>query len=328
MLKTERRATRLSNDRSFNRYYHEISKTAVLSAADEQRLYYSYYRAVKISKSFFQKKHGPLCAWGCTERELWDQKERQIYRRHVSDKNEVRNKLIENCLRQVVKTALRYTRNADRAKDLISAGNTGILIAIGRFQPYRKTRFLSYANYWLHLHIREELYGESLVTIPRWRQKVSQKVRNVTDEYAKKNEEAPDEEVCRQADLSERQLRSLHEYGNPSFTSLDHVTVPMKVRAFKTPHDDEIITKEIHGHLATYLRTLKPSEQFIVEAYYGVVVESMSLRQLANVLHVSSERIRQIKEKAIGKLRTTYKRRLNMVSQFGPDEQVSSQITP
>ena len=323
MLKTERRVTHLSNDRSFNRYFHEVSKTAVLSAQDEQELYAGYYRALKITESLFKKKNGSQSTWGSLENNLWDQKERQVYKRHVLDVDGIRSKLINNCLRQVVKMALRYTRNADKVKDLISAGNTGILIAIDRFQPYRKTRFLSYANYWLHLQIREELYGESLVAVPRWRQKVAQRIHNVTDEYAKKNEEAPDEEICRQADLSERQLRNLHKYGNPSFTSLDRTSVPMKIRSYVAPHDDEVINSEINGHLSTYLRTLKPSEQFIVEAYYGVVVDPMSLRQLANVLHVSSERIRQIKETAICKLRTTYRRRLNMVSQFGADEQVS-----
>jgi RNA polymerase primary sigma factor len=258
---------KLSRDRAFHQYYGEVGRTEMLTPKAERELFNRY------------RKKDDLAA---------------------------RDKLIHNCLRSVVKIANQYSRNADTIKDLISAGNLGVLHALKRYDPKKKTRFLSYATYWIQLFIREEVYDADLVTMPRWRQKAIRKVKRVNSQYhLQEGRRAEDDEICAEADLSPTQLSRLRRIERLQFSPLDILTKASQ----SSPNDDDraafntTLDNEVKQLLSRYLKVLGPKENFVLRAYFGLVTDPMSLRQIANVIGVSSERVRQVKVHALTQLR-------------------------
>lgn len=250
------------HDDNFARYYNDVGRTEILNAATERQLF-------------------------------------KLYRK--SKDRVARDKIVEGCLRFVVKLAHQYTSDLDQLKDLISAGNVGLLVAIDRFDPDRGTRFLSYATHWVLLHIRGELQSDSLVSMPLWRQKAVRRIRRLkSTSNTQKGIDPTDEEICYEADLSSSQLQKLRV---ESFCY-----VPLEGAALSNNGtESRTINAESVDILRQMLGTLGVKEQFVLRAYFGLVADPMSLRQIASVLGVCSERVRQIKSDALGKLRRNFR---------------------
>lgn len=266
--KAKRTETSLAKDRIFRTYYREVGRTKMLDAQTERNLFLKYQRTGSIK---------------------------------------ARDALVHNCLRQVVKLARQYSGNSGKIKDLISAGNMGVLCALDRYDPNRNTRFLSYATYYIKLYIRKELYGSDLVSMPRWRQKAMSKIKSVKAAAEREGREADDEEICMATDLSKAQLERL-QVCRLHFPSIDDVT-PLHKSA---KADREVIAAETKSFLGAALKTLNVRERFILRAYYGFIDEPWSLRQIANFLGVTSERIRQIKRDALCTLQKKFSKQLRI----------------
>lgn len=268
------RPTQLSHDRCFHRYYEEVGRTEMLSPKIE----YGYAsRYVKSRKAIKKSKRAKL-------------------------DTEARDKLINNCLRSVVKIATQFSRDPDLVKDLISAGNLGVFHALDKYELHRNTRFLSYATYWIQFYIREELDKVDLVSMPRWRQKAIRKIRQVNTHYvSREGRNANDEEICERTELSRVQLGRLQQV-----TQLRFSTIASLLR--HNPTDDQEIFKqtldqETKDALTQCLKVLGPKHNFVVRAYFGMVTDPMSLHQIAKIIGVSSERVRQVKVEALRRLR-------------------------
>lgn len=265
---TTRARNTLANDKNFHCYYKEVGRTKMLTPQSERELYKQY------------KKNKDVGA---------------------------RDALVHNCLRQVVKIAKQYSRDPDQVKDLISAGNLGVLDALGRYDPNRKTRFLSYATYYIKLYVREELYDSSLVSMPRWRQKAVRKVNRVKSSAEREGREANDDELCAATELSKAQLERLR-VDHFCFPSIDNVPPPHE----SPKADQSAIDAETKGFLDAALKTLGVKEGFVLRAYFGYIDEPWSLRQIAGVLGVSSERVRQVKMDALAALQKKFSKKLNV----------------
>lgn len=258
----------LAQDKNFHSYYKEVGRTKMLTPTEERKLYMKYKRSKNIK---------------------------------------ARDALVHNCLRQVVKIARQYSRDPDTVKDLISAGNLGVLNALDRYDPTRNTRFLSYATYYIKLYIREELYDSGLVNMPRWRQKAVRKVNRVKSSAAREGRQVNDDELCEATELSKTQLERL-KVDHFCFPSIENVPPPHE----KPEADQSAIDAETKGFLDAALKTLGVKESFVLRAYYGYIDEPWSLRQIAGVLGVSSERVRQIKMDALGFLQRKFSKNLKI----------------
>jgi len=255
----------LSQDPNFHRYYGDVGKTEVLNAQQEAAIFEKYAR--KGDKAGAAAK-----------------------RMRAQD----RDKIVHNCLRQVVKVARQYASDPDVIKDLISCGNIGILRALETYDPKRNIRFLSYATNYIHLYILEELYSTSLVSVPRWRQKAARKLNRARSEAEQRGIELDDDELCEVTDLSPAQLSRLGT-GRLCFPSIDLIAPPHD----KPTADHKAIDAETKAYLSAALQTLTVKEAFVLRAYYGFIDEPRSLRQIAAVLGITSERVRQIKTTAL-----------------------------
>ena len=271
---TPYRPTQLSHDRCFHRYYEEVGQTEMLSPAVE------FVYAVRYVKS------------------------REANKKSKRAKVDViaRDKLIHNCLRSVVKIATQFTRDPDLVKDLISAGNLGVFHALEKYELNKNTRFLSYATYWIQFYIREELDNVDLVSMPRWRQKAIRRIHQINTQYvSREGRDADATELCAETELSPIQLNRLQKITRLRFSTIANLLQ-------HSPDDDQEIFKQTLDHetcnaLAQCLKVLGPKHNFVVRAYFGMVTDPMSLHQIAKIIGVSSERVRQVKVEALRRLR-------------------------
>jgi len=260
-------------------YYNAVSKEEILDAQTERDLFISY------------KKTGDPQA---------------------------RDRIIGSALRFVIKLARKYARDEEMTKDLVSAGNVGLLKAMDRYQLDRNTRFLSYATSWVLLEMRNELYNSRLVSLPLWRQKAIHKTRQVNARSEAKNGfRATVDELSYETELSPSQLNRLYDR---SYVKVISIHEP-RATASADPHDDsacllnvladsnaqidcQAVDDETRALLHTCISRLPTvTEQFVIKAYFGWMSDPWSLRQIGNVLLVTSERVRQIKVVALRRLR-------------------------
>lgn len=264
---TQREPVAKTVDDNFARYYRDVGQTEMIDAATERKLFWHYK-----------------------------------YRKNLA----ARDRIIENCLRFVIKLARRYTHDMDTLKDLIAAGNEGLLFALDRYDPKRNTRFLSYATYYVLLYIRSELHNAGLVAMPLWRQKTIRKVQRIKNRSASSDGYPPDTNtICEEADVTPAQLEKLR-VEKFHYTQIDHVFVSTNGNESRT------INEQAKDVLNKLLLGLGSKEQFVLRSYYGLVTDPMSLKQIANVLGVSSERVRQIKVDALHSLRRCMGKDLNV----------------
>lgn len=224
--------------------------------------------------------------------------ERRLFRDYLDNGNiESRNKLIESGLRFVVKVAQKFSKDINHQKVLISAGNEGLLVAIERFDLNRGTRFLSYATWWVLLYIREEIHRQSVVSVPIWRKKTARKVKNIQNKLRDElGRDASDVEVQQASGLSLNQIKDV--------LNDQHSVVPLEGNEAELVAEDSVETQAVNrsaDQLINYiLMTLPVRERFILQAYYGFITDpAMSLKQVATILNISSERVRQIKIEAL-----------------------------
>lgn len=257
-------------------YYRDVSKEDIISAETERELFYRY------------KKHKDM---------------------------EARDRIIGSALRFVVKLAKSYARDTNTTKDLISAGNVGLLVALERFDPKYNTRFLSYATSWVLLEMRNALYSAGVVSMPLWRQKAIGRMKQVhARSMAKTGEEADVEELSSEVDLSPSQIQRLQECQEVCVIALES---PEELPETNTPNCGSVDALAMRHETKTLLRQLvrelpTVKEQFVIRAYFGLVTDALSLRQIACVLGVSSERVRQIKVDALRRLGKQLKFRLQL----------------
>lgn len=270
---------RLHNyDDNFTRYYQEVGKTEILDAPTERKLFLTYRR----------KRRGKI---------FWTNPE-------------ARDRVVKSCLRFVVKLAHRYSNDLDTLKDLVAAGNEGLLFALDRYDPKHRsgTRFLSYATSYILLYIRTELHNAELVAMPLWRQKAIRKVRRARSKVETSEGYSPDTDViCSEVDISPAQLERLQ-------VEKFHYTPIELTRISTNGNEARAINGQAKDLLGRLLLGLGPKERFVLRSYFGLVSDPMSLRRIASVLGVSSERVRQIKVDALKALRKGLQRELNIQS--------------
>lgn len=232
-------------------------------------------------------------------------------------------KLVKANLRFVVSVAKQYQNNYLPLIDLISEGNLGLLTAAQRFDETRGFKFISYAVWWIRQSIILAISEQGrLVRLPLNRVGNLNKIKNAFSVLEQRYEREPtNEELAKDLELTldmvTETLKSapghvsvdapFEEGENTSF--LDVLVDLNAVNADK----DMAYTDSLKTDIEQALSYLSDREKSVIKMYFGIGKrESMSLNEIGDFLELTPERIRQIRDKALRRLRSTSnKMRLN-----------------
>ncbi|MEK9559120.1 MAG: RNA polymerase sigma factor RpoD/SigA [Flavobacteriaceae bacterium] len=226
-------------------------------------------------------------------------------------------KLVNANLRFVVSVAKQYQNQGLTLPDLINEGNFGLVKAAKRFDETRGFKFISYAVWWIRQSILQALAEQSrVVRLPLNKIGSINKI-NKTFSYLEQAHERPPsaEEIAEELDLSVSEVKqSLKNAGkhismDAPFAEGEDSNLYDVISASETPMPDtELVKESIRDEIGRVLETLSEREADVVKLYYGIGQSStMTLDEIGNTFDLTRERVRQIREKAIRKLRKSAK---------------------
>lgn len=243
--------------------------------------------------------------------------EAELARRIRQGDEEALEKLVKANLRFVVSVAKQYQNQGLPLTDLISEGNLGLIKAAKRFDETRGFKFISYAVWWIRQSILQALAEQSrIVRLPLNRVGALNKINKVFARLEQEYEREPSpEEIAEAMKGSNFTPESIAEIMRQSgrHVSLDASIAPGEDTRFidvlenpDLPQPDQVLMYEsLRQEIAKALSTLEEREAQILRMNFGIDQRyPMTLEEIAEKLDLTRERVRQIREKAIRKLRS------------------------
>ena len=220
--------------------------------------------------------------------------------------------VINSNLRFVVKVAKEYKGQGLELEDLIAYGNVGLCKAFPRFDPAKGNKFFSYAVWWIRQSILQALAEDNhMIKIPHY-QRVTQNLINKTKEELTRDnqrevsihevEQALSKQVSATAVAACRVIELDKSYAgsNDAGSALKHILKDESAIDPELVIDTESFLKELNSILSLF----KDREREIVKFYFGIgETRSMTLEEIGSEFGITRERVRQIKEKLLIKLR-------------------------
>ena len=224
-------------------------------------------------------------------------------------------KLTKANLRFVVSVAKQYQNQGLTLPDLINEGNLGLIKAAQRFDETRGFKFISYAVWWIRQSILQALAEQSrIVRLPLNKIGSINKINKMYAYLEQANERVPSaEEIARELDMSVNDVKeSMKNAGR--HISLDAPLVEGEdsnlydvIRSNESPNPDKsLILDSLRTEIERALETLTPREADVIRLYFGLGDQhAMTLEEIGETFDLTRERVRQIKEKAIRRLKHT-----------------------
>lgn len=228
-------------------------------------------------------------------------------------------KLTRANLRFVVSVAKQYQNQGLSLPDLINEGNLGLIKAAEKFDETRGFKFISYAVWWIRQSILQALAEQSrIVRLPLNQVGSLNKINKAFSKFEQEHERKPSpEELAESLDLpADKVADTLRVSGRhvsvdaPFVDGEDNSLLDVLINN-DSPNADraliqESLAKEIHRALAT----LTERESDIIRLFFGIGCQEMTLEEIGERFGLTRERVRQIKEKAIRRLRHTSRSKL------------------
>lgn len=222
-------------------------------------------------------------------------------------------KLIKANLRFVVSVAKQYQNQGLTLSDLINEGNLGLIKAAQRFDETRGFKFISYAVWWIRQSILQALAEQSrIVRIPLNKVSSLNKVSKTFSALEQRFEREPTpDEIAQELniDLSEVQevLKNAgHHVSVDASTGKDEEKTLLDILENEgdSPPDHELMDESLKNEVSRALATLTERESDVLQLYFGLRdSQSLTLEEIGAQFSLTRERVRQIKEKAIRRLR-------------------------
>jgi len=223
-------------------------------------------------------------------------------------------------LRFVVSVAKQYQNQGLSLSDLINEGNVGLIKAAKRFDETKGFKFISYAVWWIRQSILQAIVENSrIVRMPLNKVGSYNKVNEAYISFVQEFEREPsDEELGDLLGMSEREVQTMLRSGirhvsldAPLSTSDDGdaTMLDVMVPSDADEPDLELMAESLRDEVAQGLNILSPREMEVIASYYGLNgYKPLTLEEIAELYGLTRERVRQIKERAIRRLRKSYNR--------------------
>ena len=222
------------------------------------------------------------------------------------------DKLVRANLRFVVSVAKQYQNQGLSLPDLINAGNVGLIKAAEKFDETRGFKFISYAVWWIRQTILQALAEQSrIVRLPLNQVSAVNKISKAMTKFEQENERKPSADELAELvnKLPEKINDSLRASGRhvsvdaPFVEGEENSLLDVMVNTDSPMADKALVKESLNTEIARALSMLNERERDIVEMSFGINHQEMTLEEIGERFGLTRERVRQIREKAIRKLR-------------------------
>ena len=232
---------------------------------------------------------------------------------------EALERLTKANLRFVVSVAKQYQNQGLALPDLINEGNLGLIKAAEKFDETRGFKFISYAVWWIRQSILQAIAEQSrIVRLPLNQVGSMNKINQMLSKFEQENERKPSvDEISEQIDLPEEKIDEAMQIGGrhvsvdaPFADGEDSSLLDVLVNDDAPMADRELVIESLRSEIANALLMLNERERNIITAFYGIGQPELTLEEIGNKFGLTRERVRQIKEKAIRRLRANTKNKI------------------
>lgn len=273
-------------------------------------------RQLKISKSITNRETASLDKYlqDIGKEELITAEEEVQLAKRIKEGDQVAlEKLTKANLRFVVSVAKQYQNQGLSLPDLINEGNLGLIKAAKRFDETRGFKFISYAVWWIRQSILQALAEQSrIVRLPLNQVGSLNKIAKEKSKLEQKYERAPQsDEIATSMELPEDKVNTAMKISSrhvsmdaPLVDGEETSMVDVFVNDDSPDADDDLMKESLVKEIRRSLATLPEKEREVVTYYYGVGRNhGMTLEEIGAEFELTRERVRQIKEKAIRRLK-------------------------
>jgi len=280
-------------------------------------------RQLKISKSITNRETASLDKYlqDIGKEELISAEEEVLLAQQIKsgDQNAL-EKLCKANLRFVVSVAKQYQNQGLSLPDLINEGNLGLIKAAKRFDETRGFKFISYAVWWIRQSILQALAEQSrIVRLPLNQVGSLNKIKKETSRLEQKLERSPSvDELADALDIPREKIAEVLKITTryvsmdaPVAEDDDSNLIDLIANDDVPVTDFNLLKESLAKEIARSLATLTDKERDIVNLFYGIgMSHGLTLDEIGAKFDLTRERVRQIKEKAIRRLKSTSRSRL------------------
>ncbi|ELX66422.1 sigma-70 family RNA polymerase sigma factor [Prevotella nigrescens] len=221
-------------------------------------------------------------------------------------------KLTKANLRFVVSVAKQYQNQGLSLPDLINEGNLGLIKAAKKYDETRGFKFISYAVWWIRQSIMQAISEQSrIVRVPINQMGVIHKMRKVVQQFEQEYQRLPSiDEIAEQIDLPKEKIVEIMSMitkkismDAPISTNDNGNLLDVLPNKNSPSADEDLLEEGLKKEIERLLVSLSEREQIILRGYFGINQREMSLEEIGEQTGLTRERVRQLKEKAIKRLR-------------------------
>jgi RNA polymerase primary sigma factor len=245
---------------------------------------------------------------------LTEEEEVEVARRIREGDEAAMEKLIQSNLRFVVSVAKQYQNQGMALNDLINEGNIGLIKAATKFDETKGFKFISYAVWWIRQSILQALIEQPrVVRLPMNKATIYNKIQRAIVEFEQKNQREPsNDELAEILEMKPEELSTLRatltfhiSIDTPLNDDDDTTSLDLMTDSSMATPDRNLIDESLHDELEHALQALSEREIEIVKFYFGLneFNQSYSLDEIGIKMNLTRERVRQLKDKAIRKMR-------------------------
>ncbi len=222
-------------------------------------------------------------------------------------------KLVKANLRFVVSVAKQYQNQGLSLPDLINEGNVGLIKAAEKFDETRGFKFISYAVWWIRQSILQAIAEQSrLVRLPLNQVGWINKINRAINKFVQENERLPNlKEIAELVDLPEEKIEDAMKAPGrhmsvdaPLSEGEENNLLDILPNNDSPMADSHLYDESLKEEIAQALTLLNEREVLVIKAFFGIGQKEMTLEEIGTKYGLTRERVRQIKEKAIKRLRS------------------------